>query len=194
MSEVNIYELLPKEIAGNLTQAEKRLLIEIETKYEIDFSIEDQTADVLSDEYIWDSSREIRSILLKCLANIKNIETRLPQKSIKIIGAKIIGDLDFEGMILPFSLGFSHCSLRDGINFRASQIYSIKCIRSVIGDIKGETLKCNSDFLITESIITGTVIFSDAEINGSLSFDKSIISGQVILSNIIIHKILVCTS
>ena len=191
MSDVKISELLPEEIACNLNQAEKKLLIEIETKYEIDFSIEGQTIDVLSDEYIWDSSREIRSVLLKSLANIKDIEIRLPQRSIKIIGAKIIGALDFEGIILPFSLGFAHCSLRDGINLRGSEVVSMIFIRSVIGGIEGETLKCNRSFLITESIITGDIDLSNAEIKESLSIsDKSVVNGQVRLYGAIIHKIL----
>lgn len=157
----------------NLTEAETELLCAAAIGKPAD--CRDQTADENDPKHAgtWGEPRTIRAEILRWLCADREAVKHVDPKGIRIEAAKIIGQLDFEAVTMPFPLALARCAIQDGINLTWAKTRLLNFEGSASGPITGPGLAVRGDIFLSQGFwaqgevqLTGATITRDLECRG----------------------------
>jgi hypothetical protein len=136
----------------------------------------DRTA--LDDDADWGPERQIPAeFLLDVLTGRTAVQ--LHSRGLRIRGARVVGDLDWDWQRLPVPLELVDCVLDSPINLDHAQVAGLSLIGCRLPGLSAEQLTCASTLKLVGSVITGTVKLRDAVISGAVLASGAVIRGQV---------------
>lgn len=180
MPESTLKKLMPKwlyEKLGEPTGTESVLFYNIQKGEPLDLRKGQPDIDdpIKADD--WVPEREIRAEFLRWICTDKKVSELIDGRGIQIYGAKIKGELDFEGLTIPHTVVLGFCSVSDGIIFRDAQTRTINLFCTHTGPISGERLTVNGAFFFNKCCALGEVRLSGAKIGSDLTcLDASFIN------------------
>lgn len=124
-------ELLPQKLKDGLTPAEERLLETVQDGTFADFKIGKEEEDNPEKAETWGAERIIRSDFIYWLCTNAQAQPYIHAKGIRIAGAKIDGDIDFEFTTVSRSLSLEYCAIAN-INFMNADARDLSFTGSVI--------------------------------------------------------------
>jgi hypothetical protein len=126
----------------------------------------------------WGTERQIRAALIGWLCRDPAARDQVDPQGISIHGARIIGTIALEGVIVPFSLYLGNCYVPDGC-------YLPECeIRGTLGFFATRV----SVLMAEEAIVRGDVILRNGfQAEGGVSFMRAEIGGDLDCRGAILH-------
>ncbi|MHA1942403.1 MAG: hypothetical protein ACXACY_26160 [Candidatus Hodarchaeales archaeon] len=198
---MDLKNLIPENIKkelGGLTVAEE-LVLEKATRPEFaDCNIIDGKKYDIENPNEWPDSRIVRAKLIESMLRNPDSSKYIHDRGFIIIGAKIIGKLDFAYLKTTSPLGISESLLEDGIKLYFACIHSFDFKGSMIGPVMAEGLitkgalflegaKFKRDFKLVGANINGDLVAGGAKFcaNGNDAFkaDRIIVKGTCSFKN-----------
>ncbi len=169
MPKTTLKGLLPQELRKDLTPAEEILLDKAQQGERADFTTGDEETDKPENADTWGDDRRIRADLLYWLCVDREASELVHAKGIRIDGAKVEGQLDFEAATLPHPLLLVGCAIPEGIFLRDAQTRTIALSRSHTGPISADRLTTKGSMFLRERFqAKGEVCLLGANIGGDL--------------------------
>jgi len=122
----------------------------------------------------WSDSRVLKARLISWLCNNPEASDLVSKRGIKIIGARIDGNLDLQHTTILFPLHFEKSAIPDGILLTRSIIQDLDLIGTFTGPIKAYGLKVKGSILLCQGFrADGEVEIIGANIGGDLVCDNA---------------------
>ncbi len=164
----NLIDILPEHLKEEITPAEERLIEAVQKGNPVDFRSGDKEIDKHENADKWGNERIISSEILYWLCTnldaIQNIHT----KGIRFVGAKITGNIDFEGVSIPHILVVTHCFFDEGISLVDAKTKTINLSGSHIQFFIADRANIEGTLFLKNVITKGGVRLVGANINGNL--------------------------
>jgi hypothetical protein len=93
----------------------------------------------------WHPQRSINAKLIRWLCVDRQARDLVDPSGIKIYGAKIIGKLNLEMLVVPFSLLLHHCAVPDETSFNSLEIPRLDLGGSWVGPLMAEGIRVKGD-------------------------------------------------
>jgi|SRR5882724_111342 len=142
------------ELAGaefpNLTEAEAKLLHAAATGDPADYRGPTDGENDPKHAETWDELRTIRARIIRWLCVDREAVKHIEPKGIRIEAAKIIDQLNFEAVTIPFPLALTRCAIQDGINLTRAETRLLNFEGSASGPIIGPGLAVRGDILLSQ--------------------------------------------
>ena len=162
-------KLLPDDLKKGLLPAEDGLLKKVVIGDPLDLLSYDDEEDDPKNANNWDESRSIRAGFLRWLCTDNTANPLIHSKGIRIQGARIKGDLDFEGATLPHPL-FLFKSKISKLILRDATTRTINLSGSHTGHVNADGLNVEGSLFLRDGFVAeGTVSLLRATIKGDLS-------------------------
>lgn len=169
--------MLPPALLEDCTRAERRLLAAVAEGEPIDLSSGDPQQDDPAAHESWGPDRTIRAKLLYWLCTSPKVVARVHRKGIQILGAKIEGRLDLEGVTLSRPLHLTRSAILDGISLSGAITRTISLIGSRTGPLSAEGMT-----------VRGSVLLAHAHVNGQVRLSGSRVEGRLVCSGATIEN------
>lgn len=130
------------------------------------------------EEAVFNAGETVPAALVVELACKPEGDESVHPKGVQIMGATIIGELDFEDRTLTRPLWLERCAITDGITLdraRARVLGIQDC--PDIGGIAADSLYLASSLFLRGSTVTGRVFLVKADIGGNLDCDRAHLDG-----------------
>ncbi len=165
----SLIDSLPKHLIP-LSDAEKKLLSAVEGGKAADFRTGNEEEDKPENSGAWGESRAIRAEFIRWLSTDGQVTKKVHSKGVRVIGAKITGQLDFQSADLPRPLFLIFCAIDDGIVLYDASARSLIFNGSHVGRIFADGLKTRGSLFLRDGFhAKGAVRLLGAEIGGDLS-------------------------
>lgn len=140
MPEPTLRDLLPERLGKRPTKAELGLLDAAQKGEFLNLLSGNSEVDDPAKAESWGRERTIRAEFLRWICTDKKASAFIDAKGIRIIGARIEGQLDFEGATISHRLFLGLCSIKGGIIFRDAVTRSINLHGTHTGLIAADRL------------------------------------------------------
>ena len=165
----NTKSLLPAKLKNGLTPAEKTVLERTQKGEPADLRSGKKEDDKPENAGKWGPDRTVRAEFLYWLCADPEADKYIHAKGVRIRGAKITGELDFEDAVLPHPLALVGCALADGITLVDARTRSLNLSGSRTGRISADRLKTAGGVFLTNGFrAEGEVRLLGADIGGQL--------------------------
>ncbi len=124
---------------------ERKLIDAARAGTSADFSSDDQTANNPATGMTWGAERTIRADIIYALAVGSNPSWPIHCRGVRLKGARIIGELDFEAAELCRPLTLTRCYIEKPINFALASAHSITLTGSHVISINANGLRTRYD-------------------------------------------------
>jgi hypothetical protein len=171
MPTTTLEGLLPEELKDGLTPAENTLLDKAQKGELADFRTGNEEIDNPENANTWGDDRRIRANLLYWLCIDRGASELVHAKGVRIAGARIGGQLDFESATLPHPLVFFLCAIPETIILQATQTRTLAFLQSCTGPITADRLTTQGPVLLRGTQTNGEIRLPGAKIGGSLDCD-----------------------
>ena len=147
-----------------------------ESKAEIDdegfIRISDKTADAVGE------AESLRAELIRHLLLSRDSPAPLPERGLRIVGARIDGVLDLEGAELTSDLGLVRCAFDAAPVLYSARCRSLYFTGSSMPGLKADRLRCAGGLFLRDGFkAMGMVRLLGAEIGGDLDCDGATLDG-----------------
>jgi hypothetical protein len=112
----------------------------------------------------WDSRREIRASLIRWMSVDPDAIMQIDPQGIRVLGAKIIGSLDFSGVHVPFAITLRNCAIPEAMEMAAADIPSVDFDSSYIGSIHANSISVPHWFSLQRVHLAGIIDLQEATI------------------------------
>jgi Leucine-rich repeat (LRR) protein len=156
---------------GNLTQCEREVLHAVSNGLVAQCGPDDPKNPAFDPAkgQTWGAERSVRANLLRWLFVDPQAAKYIDPGGILIEGAHFGGQLNLQGLKLPFSLILNNCFMPSGITMTSARIGFFAMQNVWSGPVDAPSLRSNGSFLIRDGTITGFLQLSGAQINGALN-------------------------
>lgn len=151
------------------TEAEKRVIEAAAKGERADFRTGDTQADDPARGEAWGDERTVRAEVVHDLCLGARPDWPVHHKGVEILGARIVGTLDFAGATLPCRLALGTCFLEEDINLLGAELPALSFSGSRIRALTADGLKARGGVFLRGTTAKGEVRFLGADIGGSLS-------------------------
>jgi len=166
-------DILPNELKKGLTPAEKILLESVVKGREAVFLTRNAELDNPKNSAEWGIERTIRTTLIYWLCVSSEAVPHVHPKGVRIKGAKVSGELNFEGATLSKPLWITQSAIFEGIVLKEATTKTIGFTGSYTGPIKAEGIRVLGSMHLDEDFhVKGLVNILFANIEGNLVCDS----------------------
>ncbi len=163
-----LIDILPEELKP-LTPAEE-LVLENAPKGEFaDLQVGDKDKDDPANAAQWAKGRTIRAEFLYWLCTNDEATKIVHAKGLRIKGARIEGQLDFEGCTISWGLVFFNCAFPHPVVLLGASTRSLHFGRSHLSGILGDQLKTDGQLVLNGIVAAGELRFINAHITGQFA-------------------------
>ncbi len=169
MPRTTLKKLLLQELREGLTPAEEELLEKAQKGERADFKTGDTEKDKLRNAGDWGDDRRIQDDFLYWLCTDRDACELVHAKGVRVWGATVEGQLDFEAVTLLHPLWLRDCVIPEIITLRGAQTRTISFSGSRTGPISADRLTTEGDVFLRGTHTKGEVRLLGANIGGDLS-------------------------
>jgi hypothetical protein len=156
------------------TVFERRLIAAAARGAVADYQSDDELSNKVADGEHWDNTRTIRAELLRSLCTGLNTEWQIHPKGVSLKGAKIVGSLDFTGMMLSYPLTLIDCWLQSPIILTDAQTKTLTFSGCHVPGIVALRVSVQGSFFLDKKFVSSNKIqMVDAKIKGSMVVDNA---------------------
>jgi hypothetical protein len=120
----------------------------------------------------WGASRTLRAAVIRWLRVDRAAVRHLDPGGIRLCRAKIDGELDLRGVIIPCPLLLERCALRHDVRLNFAETHLLSFAGSVSGSISGDGLMVKGELWLRQGFrATGAVALRNATITGNWDCD-----------------------
>jgi hypothetical protein len=112
----------------------------------------------------WGPQREIRASLIRWMSVDPDAIRQIDPQGIRVLGAKIIGSLDFSGVHVPFAITLRNCAIPEAMEMAAAEIPSVDFNSSYIGSIHANSISVPHWFSLQWVHLAGIIDLQEATI------------------------------
>jgi hypothetical protein len=116
---------------------------------------------------LWGKGREVRAALIEWLC-VNESANRLVPRGIRLLGARITGQLNLSDSKVPFPLVLRNCSIADRMTFGSAVFPRLALDGSYTGEIDGHGIVVHGDLDLNFLQASGEVWFPNSSIDGKL--------------------------
>lgn len=123
--------------------------------------------------------KTVRASFLRFLALGGDEHAPVHEKGVQLWGAWVEGELNFEGVTLPYGLRLTYCHLNTTPSLRDSLVYGCLLFRVChIEGLEADRMVCSGTIFLNNVISTSEVSFAGAQIDGDLVCDGAKFDGK----------------
>jgi hypothetical protein len=116
---------LAAEQFPHLTNAERQFLHDVLAGEVAEYPRPNSAENNLRQAEPWDESRTVHAQVIRWVCINRQAIRQVDPKGIRIDGARIAGQLDLEGVTIPFPLFVTHCIIPDGVVLESAKTRSM---------------------------------------------------------------------
>ncbi|GLY15129.1 hypothetical protein LWF15_12275 [Kineosporia rhizophila] len=126
-------------------------------------------------EVSWPADREVpASVLLGILTATEGVHPR----GVRVRGARIVGEIDWEWQRLLVPLDLVDCTLDAPVHLDHATVAGLSLVRCRIPGLSAEHLVSASTVRLSRSVFTGSVLLKDASVDGELVLSGSTVEAS----------------
>ncbi len=160
-------DILPQNLITELTPAEEAILDKAMKGEAADFTTGDKETDDPNSADNWGVDRTIRPEFMYWLCTDEGASKLVHARGIRITGAKVPGELDFDSASIKRPLVLFGCAVGE-IILRDAETRFVGFIGCTTGPITADRISTNGSFFLRYTKTTGEVRLTGADIGGDL--------------------------
>jgi hypothetical protein len=115
----------------------------------------------------WDHERDVRARLIRWMCVDPGAIGLVDRGGIRLLGARIVGELDLSYLHIPFALVLNHCSIPERIHLSSADVPQLDLNGSYIGELDGEGLYVHGQLYLGYGFhASGEVGLQNAKVDG----------------------------
>jgi hypothetical protein len=115
----------------------------------------------------WPHDRDIRAQLIRWMAVDNEATLQVDPNGVRVVGARIVGGLDFNHVRVPFAMTLERCSIPDAMSLVSAEFPSLDLSGSYTGPISGENLVTHGDLIFGSLGLNQSATLNQGEFNAS---------------------------
>lgn len=159
---------------GELTEPEKQLARAMAHGEECDLFRDGDEKLTLETEqdawHHWGEHRTIRASVIRIVCISKEAQELIDPRGIRLLNARITGELNIQGAIVPFGLGFGWCAFDEHIIAHIANMTTLNLRGSRIPGMEAGSLRATGSIFLGDGFhATGEVLLLDSTLGASLN-------------------------
>lgn len=162
----------------SLSDAERFVLSEISSGKPASFAADNETV-YPGNPLTWDARRTISAEFLTALITNKFQHVTIPHNGVWITAARIVGELNWEGIKIDYPLGLIACRIEEVFLLRDAQTTRLNFHHSYFKGILADRIKSKSSLAFRQSMFGEVGLnLSEARVDGEIDLDGSKYQGS----------------
>jgi hypothetical protein len=116
----------------------------------------------------WGMEREVRADLIRWLCVDPRAKALIDPQGIRLLGARIIGQLYLADVTISFAITLRNCSIGERMTFEHASLPRLDLGGCYTGEIDGRASVIHGDLILDSVHASGEVWFNDSNIDGDL--------------------------